>query len=502
MCAPAAKSDGLDLFLGLYVQVWCLQLLKEHTKGGLHAPCVIVLATAIIFAVVALAWRRHKRDARMCIAAAGLYYLGRRGSSSNHVLLQALLAVAVLEAKDGDALRAYGRQLLGALYGMTALAKLNDGWTDARGSCVTLIAAAGLHEIGIAPPPRIFAALPWVGVAAEVALGAAFLLRSTGRLASTRWNFGLAAAGGAFHVLLAAPRPPLSVYPFSALMAPLFALGLSDGSDLDGGRAGLLLCLGSLVLAEAHKRLVGTAAAQLEYPPYVSWDLGLSWCALAFLLVAREACVAPPRPAKRQRPSLAAALLVLVSCLPYVGLRTHPAFVMFSNLRIEGGRSNHWFLTSDLLRRIDLGGGAMADTVLVHKASPVIRDLEVDLGLYMDARVAAAVDTANASRRFLISPPLHAWPLPAWPAPSTRPSTTFAVPFVELRRRVSAAAALGLDVAVTYERAGVRRTFSLKRDGSLASGADPLLREPLPLPWRWVYRFRPFDAEGVVHCRH
>ena len=76
------------------------------------------------------------------------------------------------------------------------------------------------------------------------------------------------------------------------------------------------------------------------------------------------------------------------------------------------------------------------------------------------------------------------------------------VPFVAGGRGVAVAAAAGLDAAVTYERAGARRTFSIKRDGSLAAGSDPLLREPLPAPWRWVYRFRPFDAEGVVHCRH
>ena len=80
----------------------------------------------------------------------------------------------------------------------------------------------------------------------------------------------------------------------------------------------------------------------------------------------------------------------------------------------------------------------------------------------------------------------------SWWAPAGRAADTFAVPFVELRRRVSAAAAAGLDAAVTYERAGARRTFSIKRDGSLAAGSDPLLREPLPVPWRWVYRFRPF----------
>ena len=77
-------------------------------------------------------------------------------------------------------------------------------------------------------------------------------------------------------------------------------------------------------------------------------------------------------------------------------------------------------LSTDTDARIHLGGGAMADTVIVYKASPAIRDLEVDLGRYMDPRVAAAVDAANASRRFLISPPLGAWPLPGWPAPAGR----------------------------------------------------------------------------------
>ena len=105
------KDASLDLFLGLYVQVWCLQLLKERARGALLTPCVLALAAAVAFAGAALVRRRHKHEARKAVAAAGLYYLARRGSSSNHVLLQALLAVAVLEARGGAALRAYGRQL-------------------------------------------------------------------------------------------------------------------------------------------------------------------------------------------------------------------------------------------------------------------------------------------------------------------------------------------------------------------------------------------------------
>ena len=183
------KDSGLDLFLGLYLQVWCLQLLKERARGALLTPCVLALTAAVAFAGAALVRRRHKHEARKAVAAAGLYYLVRRGSSSNHVLLQALLAVAVLEARDGAALRAYGRQLLGALYGMTALAKLNDGWVDGRGSCVALIAAAGVHELGLPPPPRaVFAAQPYVGIVAEVALGQLVLnlLHHLSQLASQR----------------------------------------------------------------------------------------------------------------------------------------------------------------------------------------------------------------------------------------------------------------------------------------------------------------------------
>ena len=37
-----------------------------------------------------------------------------------------------------------------------------------------------------------------------------------------------------------------------------------------------------------------------------------------------------------------AAFIFLVSASTYVGVRTYPSFAMFSNLRVEGGASNHW----------------------------------------------------------------------------------------------------------------------------------------------------------------
>ena len=66
------KDASLDLFLGLYVQVWCLQLLKERARGALLTPCVLALAAAVAFAGAALVRRRHKHEARKAVAAAGL----------------------------------------------------------------------------------------------------------------------------------------------------------------------------------------------------------------------------------------------------------------------------------------------------------------------------------------------------------------------------------------------------------------------------------------------
>jgi hypothetical protein len=76
---------------------------------------------------------------------------------------------------------------------------------------------------------------------------------------------------------------------------------------------------------------------------------------LAGLLLARE-----PRPCWRERAPgrlnssgwlLFFPLLVFLNGIsPYLGLRTVPAFSMFSNLRTEGGITNHLFMPATALR--------------------------------------------------------------------------------------------------------------------------------------------------------
>ena len=126
----------------------------------------------------------------------------------------------------------------------------------------------------------------------------------------------------------------------------------------------------------------------------------------------------------------------------------------------------------------------------------------MDLGRWVDAAAAANLERAHAGARFEISPPVGAWPPAAWPDAGAAPFRPFAVPFVELRARVAAAAARGATFSLTYERGGKKRKFARRRDGSLAPGSDASLVEPLPAPWRWIFKFRPFDPAGASPCRH
>ena len=501
------------MFLNLWAQVWVLQLLKErrlaNASGEPYPLAAAALAVAVANAWWALWRRRRLVGARALLAVAGLWYLAARGSSSNHIALQAVVCVAVLEASfAGDdaavrrALRRGGCEVLGALYLVTALAKCNDGWVDPHASCATLYTVAGAAEFrpGLAWPREALALLPYGALAGEFGLALAFYLRARGSL--TRYRKRLLALGALFHVGLAAPRPPLSVYPFSALMAPLFALAVLESDAPAATGAGALGAAAAAALAAEAR----SPATRLEYPPYCSWDLGLAWCGGAFALLAVAAAREPKAaPAARRRGAPLAALAVLcLGALPYLGLRTHPCFAMFSNLRVEGGASNHWLFTAERLAALDLGGGAMADGVVVTAAdAAAVRHMRVDLGRWLAPAAADALARSGAASGFYIAPPAAAWPPPGWP-PAPAAFEPFGTPWVELRRRVSAAVAAdpGLALRVAYERRGERRVFERYADGALAPGSDPELLEPLRGLRALVFKFRAFDAGPGSPCRH
>ena len=63
--------------------------------------------------------------------------------------------------------------------------------------------------------------------------------------------------------------------------------------------------------------------------------------------------------------------------MPYAGIRTHPAFAMFSNLRVEGPRPNHWIMrrpsTSD---EYFVPAEYARSLEIVYTDLPALRDLQ------------------------------------------------------------------------------------------------------------------------------
>eukprot|EP00966_Prymnesium_polylepis_P000079 1776-Prymnesium_polylepis.1 len=141
--------------------------------------------------------------------------------------------------------------------------------------------------------------------------------------------------------------------------------------------------------------------------------------------------------------------------------------------------------------------------------------LQVNLAPLLPPRVLRAFDAANVSAQFHITPP-------AWGRPPTEPFAPYAVPLVEVRRRLAAAAQQGRDVYLRYRVVSVStagggdssggsgggggdgvggvRVYRRKR-GVLSRGSDAWLHEPLPPLRALLHRFRTFDlAESP--CRH
>ncbi|KAH8050771.1 hypothetical protein JL722_11106 [Aureococcus anophagefferens] len=358
------------MFLNLWAQVWVLQLLKERRLANASGEPYPLAAAASPSPSPTPGGRSGAgggSSARALLAVAGLWYLAARGSSSNHIALQAVVCVAVLEASSAattplcGALRRGRCEVLGALYLVTALAKCNDGWVDPYASCATLYTVAGAAE-----------------------------LRRASR-----------------------GRGPSSALPYGAPRA----------SGARGAAAGA--------------------------------------------------------PSRRSRCS--------ASALPHVGLRTHPCFAMFSNLRVEGGASNHWLFTAERLAALDLGGGAMADGVVVADAAARRRDAGRPRPLARAGRRGRARPERRGVR-VLHRAAGAAWPPPGWP-PAPAAFEPFGTPWVELRRRVSAAVAAdpGLALRVAYERRGERRVFARRRRrprAGLGPGPEPLrgLRARLQVP--------------------
>jgi hypothetical protein len=181
----------------------------------------------------------------------------------------------------------------------------------------------------------------------------------------------------------------------------------------------------------------------------IGWIL-LIGVPLAWLLGSRQlagdfAARSPGRLASAPLLLVFPGLVLFHGMSPYLGLRTVPAFSMFSNLRTEGGLTNHWFMPSRALRI----AGFQEDLVTLRSAQ--------DEELLRFAR---------------------------------RPRRTF----YDFKMRIQRMAAAGKhEIAVSYRRGS--QVHALVR-----AETDPELMEPVPWWQRKWLKFRPVPISTQREC--
>lgn len=578
-----AKLDALSVFTILFAQCLTLQVAKDvqsHALTSWRILPTLALALAIVRAHLA----PTSDHALVALAASGAVVLCVNGSQSNHVLLELAIAAAVLLCAPASLpvslsssprttremfRRAFAsrvslsmRVALGILYLTTGFAKLNDDWHDPSVSCCVQMLVGALAGLGLSPsavaaaaPAPLRAAAPYAATAFELGFPVVLVLaRATRTVTPIRI---LAISGAIFHVFIALPPPPMSVYPFSMIMAPMYAAGLLPEETAAAARrvaawpdevkiAATTAAVAALALAyQAH-----ASSNLFEYPNYFAWEIGASWVVVVFAALAAVAA-SPPNdpdpddddaapasahgrsdrpdtPRARRPPRRAAeklhipallpgAFLLAVSASTYLGARTYPSFAMFSNLRMEGGSSNHWIVRAPGFfpgSRVDVPPeeyyGAHVGIEIGETDLASLRDMQVNLAPLFPNRVKEALRETGATAEFHIAPPSWGYPPTEETSGKARGKGTaprgFSVPLVEVRRRISAAMREGKDFTLRYrwvrggETEAKTREFRA-RGGELVKGSDPALAAPLP-PWRAVlHRFRTFHLE-YSPCRH
>lgn len=399
--------------------------------------------------------------------------------TANHQLLYAIASAAVLCAfpiaarrkarrpTPQDWLETFApvlRVMLFALYFFGVLHKLNRDYFDPEVSC-----AVGTFA---AVAPAWLDRLATANLATRSSLIAGSLLVESAvplLLAFGRTRRAGIALGALFHGFLG-----LRFFAFSTGLLAFYALfvpsalweraaALVAQRRARGGPAAALLsplCAGiaALLVVAAFGVSGALLAEDAEWAALpragfpllaVGWILligvPLAWLLGSGQLAADFAGRSPGRLASAPVLLVFPAIVLFHGMSPYLGLRTVPAFSMFSNLRTEGGLTNHWFMPSRALRI----AGFQEDLVTVRTAQ--------DEELLRFAR---------------------------------RPRRTF----YDFKMRIQRMAAAGKhDIAVSYRRGS--QVHALAR-----AETDPELMEPVPWWQRKWLKFRPVPISTQREC--
>lgn len=303
-----------------------------------------VLGTSVTLAALVALLQPRRLVVLFVLAAMVLLDVSVRFDSAfNHWLFAGLLSLGVMVwgvhglTSGASAQRMESRlsglllASLGALYAVAGFHKLNTDFLQSSESCGIVLGAKGLLALGL--PTHESHAPVFIGGTLAVELGLPLMLLSP------RLRPMVAVVGAGFHAFCS-----LAGYPrFSALslacMAPLLPaqeqwFDRATHSALWWTRAAFVAALMLLMLQPQKISNTGFLLVNLTF---VS---ALGVLGAQRLLPRRDGD--PRTPLQLRGPWLVTPMLILVLGLaPYVGLGTERAFGMYSNVRTEGGRSNH-----------------------------------------------------------------------------------------------------------------------------------------------------------------
>jgi hypothetical protein len=310
--------------------------------------CVDVFLALLAFVVIL---RRAGLPALALLCAAQVVEVALRlPEVPNHRMILALASIAFVAAalrrRHGSVLDEYlrvERAIVVIVYLFAFFAKLNHDFLDPASSCAAQFygsAARWWMLLPDAAPARQAAMFGTLAVEAALPLG----------LCCKPLRRAAVVLGLLFHFMLALDVTHNFVN-FSAVMSALLVLfmprGFLDslGQAFDPSRSVRAMLAGGLLVVLLSGLLAATNWG--AYSIVYLWARQLVWSTYAIMLCGAAILWRGQQdaPWRLRRLSLAGAAILGLTVLnglgPYLGLKTRTAFDMYSNLRIEGDRSNH-----------------------------------------------------------------------------------------------------------------------------------------------------------------
>ena len=514
-------SSRLSLFHLVFAQFATLQIIKSlkmfatAVHFSLYVPLTALIASSLFLQVV------DPNSPRVAF----LMYLSFLttslvdGSMSNHVVTAGVICLLMLSAFSADVQvwqtrAAKAITVFGALVYLGAgIHKLNSDFFNPKFSCANLFIAGAMSafpswvgDLGAVRAVVGSAVIPIGAALFEILLPLLILFTMRFDTQSGIVRRGALVVGALFHAFLALPPSPLSVYPFSAVMVPIYVFLVPLDKGLESLVSSLLarkvvVAFLGIVFGVAWQfapRVMFGTADLFEYPNYGLWSCSLVWNLLAWSIVV-YVCVgpssdgfrrlsnptsnpSPPSPSSRPSTILILFLFSLFPLSPYIGLRNYPALAMFANLRTEGTQPNTWLPMWDLF-------GHQKDWVEIRATNfAPLANFQIDLGELFPDKLKNACTQFGLSSQFQIAPP-------RWEGPALS-FVPFSVPFVEVRRKV-----LG---NLAQWNKGVYVDFVRHfPDGRVEAGRldQASVMTPLSVVERLFVKFRSFSEE-YSPCRH